>query len=874
MDIRSMIIRQPITPILLLLAWLHLGATHAQDAAPPIPDSKIAMLEAKLGDQAKTASASRKKLSIRRVIREGEALLKANSTAPNRYEVLGVLFQAQRELMSLDNAASNRRALLETSRLLADAPDEYAAVRLDADLLLSQSEMARKGGDLHARAEALRPLVDRYRDTKVEAKVIRIAMIMALEFGDVRLIDFLRQTIAERTPGDLEMINFQRDKLGGQVFGAPFVARFERADGTSMQFPMDGLGTTTALYFWSKENDGEEDLKALAAAWQVAHTNAIGRFQFVSVNMDNLPDAGERILREQGLDWPALRMSGGPENPVYHAYVRRPAPTILNISPTGYAALYQAGWRSDRTYERRLQSMMARSWAKPRYSSQMQSILSGEFLVMPTEGAFDPAAPPEWKAGASGDKAGLPRTDGSVPEATLRAIQACFIDPPSRYRTPPDEVAAHYEKADVLCREAIAAHPKAPDLWVVRNRRIIALMGLWKMRMDHKAFAAAVSEANAVIENGCPPGVDVVARFCLARQALRGADADPRAIIKALADREGNPAYLATAALLALDMGERPLHEQYRRAFLDQHVDAPSMWTATTYLLDRYHRYWLYHPPYVAGWTYGRRQGHFLAIGDPEDAQRTFETELKTLEGDAVQIPASSEGKWTVMYLLPDANTSAIARYTSFLEDRPFEDVKVIAAVLNDDVAAAQTVIAARKKPDTFPTLLVYGGLQHPMVRQLGILAEDERVNILILRPDGSIANMVSGLTMSAQKANVIQHTLEWHDEQAVDEALARGDLEEARRLAFAFAPVEDAAAEGEKKKPTKKKIAVPHLRSRAKVYQAMGELEAASADAEETYLAVNSKAGYLSMRTEELEETEALRDAILQALEEQKAGK
>ena len=145
MDIRSMIIRQSITPILLLLAWLHLCATHAQDAAPPIPDSKIAMLEAKLGDQAKTASASRKKLSIRRVIREGEALLKANSTAPNRYEVLGVLFQAQRELMSLDNAASNRRALLETSRLLADAPDEYAAVRLDADLLLSQSEMARKG---------------------------------------------------------------------------------------------------------------------------------------------------------------------------------------------------------------------------------------------------------------------------------------------------------------------------------------------------------------------------------------------------------------------------------------------------------------------------------------------------------------------------------------------------------------------------------------------------------------------------------------------------------------------------------------------------------------------------------------------------------
>ena len=42
-----------------------------------------------------------------------------------------------------------------------------------------------------------------------------------------------------------------------------------------------------------------------------------------------------------------------------------------------------------------------------------------------------------------------------------------------------------------------------------------------------------------------------------------------------------------------------------------------------------------------------------------------------------------------------------------------------------------------------------------------------------------------------------------------------------------------------------------------------MGDLEAASADAEEVYLTVNSKAGYLSMRTDELEETEALRKTI-----------
>jgi hypothetical protein len=42
-----------------------------------------------------------------------------------------------------------------------------------------------------------------------------------------------------------------------------------------------------------------------------------------------------------------------------------------------------------------------------------------------------------------------------------------------------------------------------------------------------------------------------------------------------------------------------------------------------------------------------------------------------------------------------------------------------------------------------------------------------------------------------------------------------------------------------------------------------MGELEAAATDAEQVYLAVNQKAGYISMRTDELEEDEALRETI-----------
>ncbi len=778
-------------------------------------------------------------------------------------------------LVSLDDSATNRKSFLATAEKLAAAPNEYAAIRLDADLLLTQAESAREGGDTHARSDALRPLVERYRDTEVEAKVIRIAMIMALEFGNTKLVNDLRKVVAQRFPGNMDLINFQREKLAGQVFGAPFIGAFERGDGKVVRFPMDFLGTTTVLYCWSKEGDGLEDLKALAVDWKKAKVElkAAGRFQIVSMNMDDLPDAGESILREQGLDWQALKMPGGAENPIYQTYVKRDTPTILIVSPTGYVALYQSGGRSDRTYERRLQSMMASMWTRPDYSSQLQSIFAGEFLVMQPDVEFDPAAPPEHKALAPGDSTKLPRTAASVPEDKLRAIQACFVDPPLRYQTLHDQVIANYEKADSLCRAAIAAHPQASDLWIVRNRRITALIGLWKTRGDQEAFAAAVAEAKIVVEGSYTPGTDVVARLCLAREALRAEDADPKAIIKdfikaAGGEQTSGPARLA-ASLLALDIGDRLLHDQYRRTFLDKHAEDPTMWTATAFLLERYHRYWMYHPPFTAGWTYGRRQGHFLAIGTPEDAKRTFKTELKTLDGETVKIPESSDGKWTVISFVPTAaGNGYLQRYATPVAGRPFDDVNLIAAVLDDDADAARKLLGEKKTPDAFPTLLVPGGLKNPIVRKLGILAEDTKPNILMLRPDGSIAIALSGLTMSAQKGYVIQNVIELHDEKMVDEALARGDLDEAKRLAFAYAPVEEPTPPGEKKKKPAK-ISVPHLRSRAKVYLAMGDPKVAYADAEQVYLAVNIAAGYISMRTDELEETEALKATILTALKQ-----
>lgn len=850
----------------------------AQDKAALVPDREIAELDTDLTAAEQAKSSARKKLAIKRVIREAESLLKKSQAAPNRYQVLDVIFRAQQKLLGLDDSTTNRKAFLATCRQLAAAPNEYAAIRLDADLLLSQTELVQQGADQKARGNALKPLVHRYLGTEVETKVVRIAMVMAIEMGDANLIGYLRQVIAEEFPGDLEMINFQRDQLAGQVFGAPFVGQFKRSDGKLARFPMDGMGKTTAMYFWSKEGDGVEQLKLLAEGWKTvpAESNGDARYQFVSFNLDGLPDAGESILREAGLDWPAMYLPDGKASPIYKTYVRT-HPKLLTMTPSGYTAMVMSGAsRPGRGWERNFQSALARSWSRERYASQMQSLLIGEFLIINPTGAFDPAAPPEWKAvlpNASATAQTLDRSAASVPEAQLVAIQACFVKPPLRYRMPHDELIANYKKAETLSRQAIEAHPNADDLWIVRNRRIVALMGLWKAEGKREHFDAALKEAQTAIAKGYPTGTDVVARFCLAKEALRNADADLPSVINQFTQAHGQEPASATtyaaASLLALEIADRKLHEHYRRLSLDRHAEHPMLWGATAFHLDRYHRYWLYHPPFTAGWTYGRRMGHFLAIGTPEDAKRKIQLEFKTLDGEPFPIPEVSQGKWTIIQFGTNVDATAYAsRYGAFVKERPFEDVNHLVAILDDDAPAVRNALEAKKRKDDIPVLLVPGGFNNPAVQQLGILDEDIRPNIALIRPDGSLAAALSGLTMSSQHGNAMQNIIERDDEARVEEALARGDLEEAKRLAFAHAPLEQIAAPDAPRNSKPKEITVPHLRSRAKVYAAMQDWDAALADAQETYLKINSKAGWLSMRTKDLDEIEQLKARIIAEIE------
>jgi hypothetical protein len=828
-----------------LLGFIVLTALLPLNAQ--IPQEKINALDQALSASKSESSAARQRLSVKRAVRDAEELFKANPTAANRFVLLEVLFRARQELVKLDNDPENRTALLETCKLLAAAPDEFALQRFDADLLLSQSESARQGKDTNARTKALLALADRYRGTNAEAKSLKVAIVIAMELGDTQIAETLRSRIEERFAADLDMIEFQRQHFGGQVIAAPLAGSFPCADGKWLRFPMDAFGKSTMILFWSNDETGKKHLAGFAAAQKELPPEATGRLQLISCNVDELPDAGQSILKEMAIAWPAMKLPGGKENPYYKTFILNSS-SVLTLSPTGYAALILQGstrnnngrnveLTGETDYNRWLGSTLSRGWTQPLYMSQLTYLHSGEFLLH---------------------------------GQTASAIQQCFLPPILRFHTPNTELIALYQKADDLSAKAIAATASAPDLWLLRNQRITALNALWKLTGERSHLDRALEESQAALAANPSPAASVIPRFTLTREALRQPAAKHRDIIAAFLNTLGGdkaPATALTAAsLLALETADRELHETYRTKILAAHANDPSIAPAVALLLNRSHRYWLHQVPFSAGWSFGRREQYFLTLGESEDAKRPFLGELKSLTGNTVSLPKEHLGKWLIV-LIPSTKAhekiplakiipNELNHYKRHLTDkRGNDDLAIITALLDDDAARATARYATADI--TCPVTLIPGGIGNPLVAQLGIIDEPGGCNIILVKPDGTIAVVLPG---NSRHNASIPNIIEWHDKQAVLDAIARGDIEAAKHIAFRHAPTEPPVSTD----PKKKNIKLPptgrdHLRARAHVYLAMKEYDKALADAQEALSQERGAAGGMSLRTKALAEDEAL---------------
>jgi hypothetical protein len=734
------------------------------------PKTEITALEAELAKGMRKRSAIDMRRACKSVVRKALAMLEAFPEAPNRYAVLGVLFKGQKRLLGLKNSKENRSAIFETCRKLIDAPDEYAEIRFEAEMLLSERDLAEKNAKVAQRVAVLEKLLARYRGTPAEARSLMIAALIAKRLQAFDLEKTLAVTMRDRLAGHHDVIQWRRKHSGLGKLEVMFSGAYTRADGVSLNFPLDRMGRLSIMVFWSGQTPGFELYLKQVQEVQVQYP---GRFDVFSFNLDELPDAGTAALRKLGLDWTAMRLPGGRKSKVFRTYVQKD-PVGIFVNAYGRALLAPKGVPGEKF------ELAAARISSERYLAQLQSLFIGDFLVT-----------------AGPDVRLTPK---------LAAIQKCFIAAPFRYRLKPEQALANYTKAAKLCADAIKAAPKA-DISAFRNRRIIALLGMWNLAGEPKHLAQAVKEANASLATTLPPGADVVPQFCLAKAALRRGDS-AESVLSAFVEATGGTR--GPASILALDANARDLHERYRAELLaSPDLKNPMQWPVVAFMRDRVHTYDLLRANCLSrGRTRerGSIRTHILNIGGTPTTDRLPAITLKTLKGGKLNLPQDTKGKLTLLVFVepsaaPNAEFStdtdgegkdnkgpqhSTLRDASNLADwHVNKDVVTILAFLDEDSARIAAMMNARKL--TCQAAIVPGGLANPMVRRLGILSADRTPNIFLLRRDGTIAWRASGNPYDdgAQWVNLMamKVQIEGCDVEHACKILEKGDFKKAARV-------------------------------------------------------------------------------------------
>jgi hypothetical protein len=735
------------------------GICEAAQQPSPIPEAQITALEAELAQGVRGRSAVEIRMACKSVTCKAAALLAAASEAPNRYAVLAIQFKGQKRLLSLEMTEKNRNAFFETCTRLAKAPDEYAELRLDADLLLSERDLSAAEATVTERVKALEEIVEKYRNTPAERRCLRLALMIAskLRASDLE-IEIKKRLAGGRFGGDQEVTAFRRKSHPSGRLNAVFSGAYESSDKALVNFPSDRLGHQYLVIFWSTTPEGSEGYEIFLARIREQQERFSGRFEVYSFNLDEMPDAGKSILSQSGVKGTALHLPAGRRNLAYQAYARMD-PVAIFVNAQGHVAL-DAGQTVPWPMPRPAQG---KEVAKPgpglgmwlddeRYVAQLRSLFVGDFLVMPSASQRD-------EHPTSNIQHPTPKIGNSLPSVTIEAIQKCFVAPPFRYRLTRGEELANYRKAEKLCAAAILQHPAAPDLWRVRNRRIIALIGMWNLAREPKYLDEAVKEAKAMLATELPPGAAVVARFCLVKDALWGEGAVPEVLLRNLIDAEGGgkvPARaLAAAAVLAIEANKEALYQDYRQRLLSlSDVDHPDLWPVLSLIRDRHHNYRLFwgNPGRWGDDREQRYQVRYLisGVGAPEKANRVLVATLKDLDGRDLRIPQDLAGKMAgIVFVEPPEEASdrdvCVARVKDFANQFSNRDVPVIVAFLSEDTETVKSMI--KDCGGSFRAAMVPGGLANPLVRRLGILSADRIPNPFVLYGDGTIAWWISGLT-------------------------------------------------------------------------------------------------------------------------------
>lgn len=743
----------------LLLAWCVTVALVPSGAAadespgrtgatPLIAGESIRKLREDYASAASLRSTVGKRRALKRIALRSEALIAQNPAAPNRFLVLSTALKVWKQLLILKSDRGTREALLATAGTLRRAPDAYARERLPADVLLLQLAFRKNRTAPQDQVKRIGELVERYKDTPAEADSLITASDMLFDLGEGQLLHRLKSKMLIDFTLDPKVANFLRTRFGYRRYNVRFSGAFTCVDGRVLKFPLDRLGHVYLACYWSGKTP---DLKKRLTEIKGLQGKYPGEFEVFSFNLDERPDAGQTKLKELGLDWHAMHLPDGPDNAYFRCYGTDPAFLIRVINANGYLATtpigsvmkygFQGSAKNAKYLDLDTYFDLNREHAQ--VLAHAQSLRIGDFLILDPFRPLDAASPPELYRGA----APRPRLEkGAVPRETLQAIQTCFTPPPERYLLSEAEALRNYEKADRLCSAALKTYPDAPNRWIVYNRGIIARLGIWSLRADPASFEKAVTRARDVLAMPLLPGADLIARFCLAKNAVREADSKFDQIAADFETRVVTPeraGAVGAAAVLSMDAGSPAHLEKYSRMLFDQHLKEARLWSLIALLTDRPVAGRLCRANDVgseANLTSRFGGGSWKDMVRPRGMKLAF----KALDGSTVSVPGKDADKYDVVIFfdLPESEqceqllVETLKRFDPKGIKLPTNYVNFVRVCLSDDVGAVKKWV--NEKRITGPVATVPRGYRNPNVLRLGIARANQQPNAFIVSPDGT----------------------------------------------------------------------------------------------------------------------------------------
>ena len=782
-------LRRPALRLLMACLALHaLPRAEGAQGSPSGPgdrcidDSRIRRLGGDLAATAKIESTTQRRRALKRVVRNAHALLERHAAAPNRFALLGLAFRTQKELLILRNDPGNREALLETSRELMEAPYEYAAERLEAEVLLMQLEFDRDGATEHERAVGIAELADNYRGTPAEVDTLIVASELAFNLGQAELLRAFRGTLARRFREDARAIEFLKDRFASKSTSLLFRGHFRRDDGETIVLPIDRAGHVYVSVFWSSHLN---DLKSRLMEIKDVQKRNPGKFEVLSFNLDELPDAGKSVIRGLGLDWTVMHLPGGRDNQIFRASGSNRQFLVRMTNANGYIITTPIG-STYRTYGRLtdLDEYVTITLDKAPYLSMVQAARIGDFLVInpfePVEGNF----PSGWR-------------EGELPAESLREIQACFTPPPMRYRLSKKQAIENYARAARRCADLIADHAASEHLWWVHNRRTVALLGLWNLLGEPAHLREAVETASASLAVDAPPEARIIPRFCLAKAALRAGGADADAVLadfmEAVGGEHAPPLAIGAAAVLSLDATSPVLFEKYREMLLDDHLDEPSLWSLTAYFFNKFAVGRLFRGNYYSS-DVRIYHGFRSWQQSTEVRPRKFQMKLENLAGEEIMFPHADPDKSNAIVFmdLPADAASAkvqvdlVKHLEAAAESHLRNNVNLILAFVSEDRNAARR-LARRNGWSRGRIAFVPAGMKNPHVLRLGVFMADKRPNTFTVASDGTITWSMTGMYQMSAGANGVADTvkrkIQAQDITTGNGALEKGEFEKALRI-------------------------------------------------------------------------------------------